>query len=64
MLPPQVRSVVIAADPDEPGRRAANAAWRRWKADGRRVRISTPNAGRGDFNEILKRRMAGGETTR
>ena len=44
-LPPQVRSVVIAADPDEPGRRAADAAWHRWTGEGRRVRINTPKPG-------------------
>ena len=62
LLPPQVRSVAIAADPDEPGRRAANAAWHRWNSEGRRVRINTPKVGRGDFNEILQRRVAGKET--
>jgi putative DNA primase/helicase len=63
MLPPQVRSVVIAADPDEPGRRAAGAAWHRWTAEGRRVRISTPNRDGRDFNNILlMRQQALGET--
>jgi putative DNA primase/helicase len=61
-LPPQVHSVTIAADPDEPGRRAANAAWHRWTRAGQHVRISTPKAGRGDFNDILQRRVAGKET--
>ena len=42
-LPPQVRNVTIAADPDEPGRSAAAGAWHRWTSEGRRVRINTPN---------------------
>ena len=61
ILPPQVRSVVIAADPDPPGRRAANAASHRWIGEGRRVRISTPK-GSDDFNDILMRRLARGKT--
>ena len=60
-LPPQIRSVVIAADPDEPGRRAAAGAWHRWVGENRRVRISTPNSDT-DFNNILVRRQARGET--
>jgi hypothetical protein len=58
-LPASVRSVVIAADPDEPGRKGARAAWHRWHDEGRRVRISTPHAGLGDCNDILVRRLAG-----
>jgi putative DNA primase/helicase len=60
-LPPLVRSVVIAADPDEPGRRAANAAWGRWNAAGIRCRIATPKRA-GDFNDVMVRRLALGET--
>jgi hypothetical protein len=62
MLPPQVRSVTIAADPDAPGRRAAAAAWHRWTGEGRHVQINTPKAERGDFNDVLVRRAAGKET--
>ena len=61
ILPPQVRSVVIAADPDEPGRQAANAAWGRWNAAGIRCRIATPKSD-SDFNDLLMRRLALGET--
>jgi putative DNA primase/helicase len=62
MLPTQVRCVAIAADPGEPGRRAAAAAWHRWTAEGLRVRISTPK-GEGDCNDILMRRLALGGGT-
>jgi putative DNA primase/helicase len=62
VLPPQVRSVVIAADPDESGRQAANAAWHRWSAAGIRCRIATPKSD-GDCNDILMRRLAREETT-
>lgn len=61
-LPPQVRSVTIAADPDAPGRRAAAAAWHRWTSEGRSVRISTPHDD-ADFNSLLMRRLVGKETT-
>lgn len=54
VLPPEVRRVCIAADPDEPGRRAARDAWFRWRSEGRDVTIVTPN-GTGDFNDILCR---------
>ena len=57
VLPPGVRSVVIAADPDGPGRRAAAKAARRWMAEGRRVQVALPD-GPGDFNDILVARLA------
>jgi len=60
VLPPGVRSVVIAADPDGPGRRAAAKAARRWTAEGRRVRVALPD-GPGDFNDILLARLATAE---
>jgi hypothetical protein len=52
LLPDDVRSVVIASDPDEVGQRAAAEAWRRWTDEGRTVRIAAPNASL-DFNDIL-----------
>ena len=52
-LPPDVRRVVIATDPDRPGRDAARDAWLRWTAEGREVRIATPD-GAGDFNDLLR----------
>lgn len=57
VLPPEARRVVIAADPDEPGRDAARDAWLRWRAEGRDVQIATPDDS-GDFNDILTAREA------
>ena len=54
-LPPGVRSVVIATDPDEDGRDAARDAWFRWTAEGRVVRIAEPE-GPEDFNGLLHAR--------
>ena len=51
-LPPQARNIIIAADKDDPGEKAAQAAARRWTAEGRQVRIARPN-GPGDFNYQL-----------
>jgi len=60
-LPPEVRSVVIAADNDPPdahGKRsgpdAARDAWHRWTAEGRTVRIATPDREGSDFNDVLR----------
>jgi putative DNA primase/helicase len=53
ILPPEVRSVMIAADPDPPGMKAANAAAERWRAEGRSVHIATPNKPGRDFNDLL-----------
>lgn len=57
-LPPEVRSVVIAADADGPGRRAAEAAAARWQREGRKVRIATPDVPGADFNDVLLARGA------
>jgi len=57
-LPAAVRSVVIAADPDDEGEHAACAAALRWQAEGRTVRIARPN-GSGDFNDVLRCRADG-----
>lgn len=56
LLPPEVRAVVIAADPDPKGREAAAAAATRWQAEGRRVRIATPHQPGRDFNDVLQDR--------
>jgi phage/plasmid primase-like uncharacterized protein len=53
-LPPEVRRVVIAADADEPGRRAAQAAGGRLRREGRTVRIATPKRAGADFNDIAR----------
>ena len=53
VLPPEVHSVVIAADNDAVGARAAEDAAMRWRAEGRRVRIAWPDIPDRDFNDIL-----------
>ncbi len=57
VLPPQAQNIIIAADKDDPGAKAAQAAAqaaaRRWSAEGRQVRIARPN-GPGDFNYQLR----------
>ena len=57
-LPNMVQSVVVAADPDGPGLRAAEAAARRWQGEGRKVRIIKPHQDRTDFNDLWQRHMA------
>lgn len=56
ILPRGVRVVVIAADADEAGQKAADAAAARWCAEGRRVRIARPNKPGRDFNDLLRER--------
>ena len=51
-LPRKVREVVIAADGDEPGRKAARALAARFVREGRRVRIMQAPDGK-DWNDIL-----------
>ena len=55
VLPPTIRSVVIAVDPDPPGEAAAQAAADRWMAAGLRVRLARPTEG-ADFNDLLRAR--------
>jgi putative DNA primase/helicase len=54
-LPPGVRRIIIAADNDASGagQRNALAAYDRWRAEGRLVRIKAPPAIGTDFNDIL-----------
>jgi hypothetical protein len=54
-LPPQVRTVIVLADGDEPGEQAALRAARRWQKEGRIARIARPPSGM-DFNDVLKDR--------
>lgn len=51
-LPRDVRDVIVLADGDEPGEAAAQDGARRWKREGRRVRIARPPNGM-DFNDLL-----------
>ena len=53
ILPREVEEVIIAADPDVVGIRAAYEAAQRWLAEGRRVRIARPPVGQ-DFNDLLR----------
>jgi hypothetical protein len=60
-LPPTVREVVILADGDEAGEKAAQDSALRWKREGRRVRIARPPRG-SDFNDLLLNAAAGKES--
>ena len=51
-LPAQVREVIVLADGDDAGERAARTAALRWRDEGRRVRIARPPRGM-DFNDML-----------
>ena len=51
-LPRDVVDVIVLADGDEPGEAAAQDCARRWKCEGRRVRIARPPQGM-DFNDLL-----------
>ncbi len=59
-LPPEVRTVTIAADNDAPGRRAAREAAARWRAEGRTVRVAMPDTPGDDFNDVLRKRVPHG----
>jgi putative DNA primase/helicase len=53
-LPPELRDVIVLADGDEPGEAAAQDCAKRWKREGRRVRIARPPHGM-EFNDLLLR---------
>ena len=53
--------LTIAADPDEPGQRAAWACARRLRAAGLRVRVATPDDTASDFNDLLRDRQQAAE---
>ena len=57
-LPPDVRRIIIAADndPSGVGQRNALAAYDRWTAEGRSVRIKAPPDVGDDFNDVLIKR--------
>ena len=54
VLPAEVRRVVIAADADPPGERAAQQAALRWQREGRTVHIARPDKAGCDFNDLLR----------
>ena len=55
-----MRRIIIAADNDVrgAGQRNALAAYDRWTAEGRSVRIKTPPDVGDDFNDVLFKRRA------
>jgi putative DNA primase/helicase len=53
ILPPEIRNVIIACDPDPVGVIAARAAARRWLDEGRYVSICRPPQGL-DFNDLAR----------
>jgi putative DNA primase/helicase len=59
-LPSTALDVIVLADGDDPGEAAARDCARRWKRDGRRVRIARPPQGT-DFNDLLVGRVPGNE---
>jgi hypothetical protein len=54
-LPRDIRDVIVLADGDDPGEAAAQDCGRRWKREGRRVRIARPPHGM-DSNDLLTAR--------
>jgi hypothetical protein len=58
-LPRDVRRIIIAADNDVSGagQRNALAAYDRWIAEGREVRIKCPPVAGDDFNDVLIKRL-------
>lgn len=54
-LPGEEQDIVILADADEAGEAAAEKAARRWRREGRRVRIARPPSGL-DINDLLNAR--------
>ncbi len=59
-LPAEIDEVIVLADGDDPGEAAALDAARRWKREGRTVRIARPPTGM-DFNDVLLGRVAGAQ---
>ena len=55
-LPTGVADVIVLADGDKPGEDAAHDCARRWKREGRQVRIARPPRGL-DFNDVLVGRV-------
>jgi putative DNA primase/helicase len=63
VLPAAVRSIIIGADHDfmtrrgrRPGQEAAAIAAGRWRREGRRAHIATPDKPGLDFNDLLQER--------
>lgn len=62
-LPNDVRAVTIAADADPVGMGQADRAARRWRAEGRTVRVVAPQGAGQDFNDVLQAGHGAGATT-
>jgi hypothetical protein len=62
ILPPSARRICIFADNDEAGQSlsAAREAYRRWRDEGREVRVILPNIVGEDANDVLMRRLGHG----
>jgi len=56
-LPTEIDELIVLADGDEPGELAASNAAKKWKREGRSVRVARPPAGM-DFNDLLLGRRA------
>jgi hypothetical protein len=56
-LPPSARDIVILADNDPAGEKSVLSAARRWRAEGRHVRIARPPPPFNDFNDLLLGRV-------
>jgi putative DNA primase/helicase len=55
ILPPEANVITIAADNDAAGKKAAQAAAKRWAAEGREVEICVPPVPGTDWNDALLR---------
>jgi len=55
-LPASIREIIVAADHDGPGLKAARAALARWRAEGRTVKIARPQTPGADFNDLWRAR--------
>jgi hypothetical protein len=54
-LPKFVREIIIAADHDEPGMKAASIAADAYRASGYQVEIVSPRTEKADWNDVLRR---------
>jgi phage/plasmid primase-like uncharacterized protein len=55
--PAEAREIILAADADPVGQREAWAAADAWQAQGRRVRVATPDTIGQDFNDLWRAHM-------
>jgi len=63
-LPDFVRTIIIAADHDDPGIKAARAAAQSYRESGYRVRILSPQKDGWDFNQVEEMRRKDGRAQR